>query len=306
MKIRSASRSEHTHDSPGFWVVERLVIGLAVAAGTACGATPPQGGGSGGSGGTAGSGGAPCEVTSATVLCRSKPIVSITNGADTRRVYWNAPVGTAPSAGWPAAILYQGSFFGPAVTWDIALARGTTPFGGDLQVELVAALIDRGFVVVQPEAQGGIAWNTNNGAPYETTPDALFIPKLLEELAGGVFGSIDTTRLYAVGISSGGYMTSRMAVSYPGRFRALGIESGSYATCLGPLCNVPAELPHDHPPTLFLHGGADPIVPIATARDYFTKLQANAIETKFVEDPAADHRWISAAPNAVLAWFTSH
>ncbi|HMJ16354.1 MAG TPA: prolyl oligopeptidase family serine peptidase [Polyangiaceae bacterium] len=271
---------------------------------TACGAPPP--GGTGGAGGSSGASGARCDVTQANIVCRSKPIVTIATGADSRRVYWNDPLTAAPASGWPAVVLYQGSFFGPSVTWDVPLARGTTPFGGDVQVELVATLIERGFVVIQPEAPGGIAWNTNIGGAYEGTADAVFIPKLLDEMARGRFGHIDMTRLYAAGISSGGYMTSRMAVSYPGRFRALAIQSGSYATCLGPLCSVPAVLPQDHPPTLFLHGGADLIVGIATARDYYNKLQTNRITTKFVENPTADHRWITAAPSEILAWFTTH
>lgn len=101
-------------------------------------------------------------------------------------------------------------------------------------------------------------------------------------------------------------MTSRMAVSYAGRFRALAIESGSYASCLGPLCVVPSVLPADHPPTLFLHGGADTTVPIATAQDYYRKLQAQGIEAKFVEAPAASHQWLDTAPEDVTNWFLAH
>jgi poly(3-hydroxybutyrate) depolymerase len=142
--------------------------------------------------------------------------------------------------------------------------------------------------------------------PYDATSDATFIPELLAEMEKGSFGPVDMTHLYATGISSGGYMTSRMAVSYPGRFRALAIESGSYATCLGPLCTIPDTLPADHPPTLFLHGAADTTVPISTARAYDDALKARGIETKFVEDAAAGHQWITAAPEAVLDWFTTH
>src|SRR5689334_8585577 len=92
---------------------------------SACGPTPAPGG-SGGTGGAPP--GARCDVTASQVLCRSKPIVSLSSGTDTRRIYWNDPTSAAPNAGWPTVILYQGSFFGPALTWDVALARGTTPF----------------------------------------------------------------------------------------------------------------------------------------------------------------------------------
>jgi poly(3-hydroxybutyrate) depolymerase len=276
----------------------------------------------GGAPGVSGSGGAPtippppgdggvvrsnpaCTITSDTAQCNSQTIVSLTNGADTRRIYWNTPAGTAPSGGWPAVVLFQGSVYGPSTSWNVALPR-STPFGGYNQVALIANLLDHGFVVVQPEAQGGLAWNTNDGSSYDTSPDAVFMPELLDDITAGTFGSVDSKRLYATGISSGGYMTSRMAVSYAGKFRALAIESASYATCVGPLCAIPSVLPSDHPPTLFLHGDLDTIVPIATAKAYYQALVSNGTETQFIEDPAASHQWIDAAPTAVTDWFLRH
>jgi poly(3-hydroxybutyrate) depolymerase len=246
-----------------------------------------------------------CTVTSQSATCTTNSIVSVTNGGDTRRVYWNTPSTPPPARGWPAVILYQGSFFGPSTSWNVSLAMDTA-FGGYYQVALIAKLLDRGFVVVQPEAPGGIAWSTNNGADYDTSQDGAFIPALLDLIKGGKFGTVDTNRLYATGISSGGYMTSRMAVSYAGRFRALAIQSGSYATCLGPLCAIPPALPADHPPTLFLHGGADNIVPIATAKAYYDELVKQKIDAKFDEDPDASHEWLSVAPDDVTTWFMTH
>src|SRR5690242_7652902 len=106
---------ERKNESFGFCALRALGMGLAVGSIAACSATPAPGGGSGGSSGSGGASSGPCDVTGANVVCHSKPIVTITSGADTRRVYWNNPVGAAPSAGFPAVILYQGSFFGPSV-----------------------------------------------------------------------------------------------------------------------------------------------------------------------------------------------
>ena len=250
-------------------------------------------------------GDAPCTVTDAAAICISRAVVSLTHGADTRRIYWATPTTPPPANGFPAVVLYQGSFFGPSHTWGVSIPR-STGFGGYYQVALVAKLLDAGFVVVQPEAQGGLFWDTNNGTDYDTSTDAVFIPDLLSRIGSGEFGPVDTSRLYATGISSGGYMTSRMAVSYAGKFRALAIESGSYATCLGPICTIPPTLPADHPPTLFLHGDQDTIVPIATAKPYYQALQSAGIETKFDEDPTATHQWLSVAPEDVTGWFLAH
>ena len=286
------------------------------AAGTGGGAAGTGAGGTGhaGAGGTEGTdsgssedaGANPCSVTDTAAMCTSRPVLTIVSGADARRIYWNEPPRQGGPSPFPLVILFQGSFFGPSGTWGVSLPKATTPFGGYYQVVLVAKLLEIGFIVVQPEAQGGLFWNTNNGSDYDTSPDSVFIPRLLAEIEKGTFGRADATRLYATGISSGGYMTSRMAVSYAGRFRALAIEPGSYASCLGPLCVVPSVLPADHPPTLFLHGGADTTVPIATAQDYYRKLQAQGIEAKFVEAPAASHQWLDTAPEDVTNWFLAH
>lgn len=247
-----------------------------------------------------------CTITADNAICHTNPIVSVAYGSTSRRVWWATPTGAMPSGGWPAVVLYQGTNGGPSLTWDTSVGKQTA-FGAYYQVALVAALLDAGFTVIQPEALNGTYWYTNVPATnYATSPDGQFIPKLLTAIGDGTFGPVDQTRLYATGISSGGYMTSRMAVSYGGAFRALAIASGSYATCLGSSCTVPSVLPADHPPTLFLHGEMDTTVPIATAHDYDTKLQANGKVTKFVADPNASHEWLSVAPTEVTAWFTAH
>jgi predicted esterase len=100
-------------------------------------------------------------------------------------------------------------------------------------------------------------------------------------------------------------MTSRMAVSYPGVFRALAIQSASYATCLGAACVVP-PLPKDHPPTLLLHGQLDATVPLFTAQLYDEALKQGGFSRELFVDPAAGHEWLAVAPEKVTGWFQSH
>lgn len=248
--------------------------------------------------------GSRCVVTATSVYCDHNvtPLhVSVTVNRD---IYWQTPLGAPPAGGWPVVVLYQGSFFGPSLTWG-TLAPGT-PFGGFNQGLLQARLLDHGFTVVAPSAAAGLAWQTNAGVPWSTTTDVHVIDSLLAEIAAGRYGPADPSRLYATGISSGGYMTSRMAVSYAGRFRALAVHSGSYATCLGPVCNVPASLPADHPPTLFLHGSLDTTVPIATMMPYHDRLAAQGVATDLDVDPQATHEWLADSPSLVTSWFETH
>lgn len=245
-----------------------------------------------------------CSVTDTSVSCTHTVTSLKASPAIVRDVYWQTPLTARPSTGYPAVILYQGSFAGPAITWS-TLSK-PTPFGGFYQGVLHARLLDKGFTVIAPAAAAGAAWQTNTGTPWENTTDSTFVAQLLVEIEKGTYGQVDLKRLYATGISSGGYMTSRMAVSYPGRFRALAINAGSYATCAGAICNVPAKLPIDHPPTLFLHGEKDTTVPISTMRPYLEKLTAQGVATGTATDPAASHEWLSVAPDRITTWFLEH
>jgi len=251
----------------------------------------------------AGDGNSRCQVSAESVVCEHQ-IQSIVAGPTIiRDVYWQSPLGEAPPGGWPAVVIYQGSFFGPAITW--GTLTPAMPFGGFEQGLLQALLLDNGFTVIAPSAAAGLAWQTNAGA-YELSTDHIFITRLLEEIEAGTFGPVDMQKLYATGVSSGGYMTSRMAVTYPGRFRALAIQSGSYATCLGPVCNVPGDLPSDHPPTLLLHGSADVVVPVATAEAYHQALVEQGFESEIIVQDGAGHGWLDISPVEITRWFLEH
>jgi pimeloyl-ACP methyl ester carboxylesterase len=244
-----------------------------------------------------------CVVNPDAISC-DHHVTSFAVGGDARDVYWETPSTPPPPHGYPVAIIYQGSLFGPEVTW--ATVTPAAPFGAYQQARLQAMLLDRGFTVIAPPGVATLGWQTNIGIPFESTGDYPWVKGLIAAVEAGQFGPADSTRLYATGISSGGYMTSRMAVSYAGVFRALAVESASYATCLGPLCAVPSPLPSDHPPTLFLHGGVDPIVPIATMQPYHDGLASQGIDTGLDVDPFAGHQWLGDSPERITAWFDAH
>lgn len=216
----------------------------------------------------------------------------------TRDVKYSLPEGTAPQGGWPTVVVFQGSFF----SVEFERSQGM-PFGGFNEIRMIQSLLDHGFAVIAPDAISNLAWETNLiGVKWEGSEDDAFLHHLFTAMNDGELGALNMNKLFATGISSGGYNTSRMAVSFPGMFKALAIESGSYATCGGPLCDIP-DLPADHPPTLFLHGEADYIVPISTMKKYYAKLKESGIKTAAVIDPAAGHEWLDKAPEAVTKWF---
>jgi len=245
-------------------------------------------------------GGSRCDGD-ATLTCSSHAIV-----LGGRTVTYEVPLGTPPANGWPAVVFYQGSFIPGSRAF--SASQGAS-FGQYQLTSTVKALLDGGYAVIAPNALGdGMQYWQTNVPPYSTAwigcADDLFVRQLLDAMTAATFGPLDDTRLYAMGISSGGFMTSRMAVSYAGTFRALAIASASYATC-GLTCTVPA-LPPDHPPTLFLHGANDTVVPVATMTPYRDALIGGGRTTNAIIDPAAGHEWVSQAVTAVPAWFDAH
>lgn len=244
--------------------------------------------------------------TSATVLSCPHRTTALLAAGEWREVHHQVPRGTAPDGGWPVVIMFQGSVATAKLTWS---ASPLYPLGGYHQTRTVQHLLDAGFAVLTPETHlGGLTfWDTNNVLVpnYFDSNDHALMLRIFDAIDAGTFGQLDGSRLFATGISSGGYMTSRMALAYPGKFSALAIQSGSYATCAGILCDV-GPVPSDHPPTLFLHGALDPVVPIFTMDAYRTKLNQQGTPTRRVVDPLSFHEWIPQAPGAIRAWFLEH
>jgi predicted esterase len=225
-----------------------------------------------------------------------------------RDIHFQVPAGDPPEAGWPVVIFFQGSFVSAGSTWT---SRPGDAFGAFSLTQTYARLLEQGFAVIAPETRlnGGTYWDTNVPPfswDWELSDDHELMQTIFDEIEGGGFGDLDPDALYAMGISSGGYMTSRMAVSYAGRFRALAVHSASYATCSGPICDVPDELDPGHPPTLFLHGGDDLVVDVGTAEEYAAKLDEVGIETEFVRDDDGGHVWLRQAVEAIPNWFERH
>lgn len=258
--------------------------------------TPPSGGS------VTGPTASRCTLTTEKVDCSH---VSLT--LSSRTVAYQTPIGTPPATGWPTVVFFQGSF----VPGDsVFAASASDPFGRYELTRTVKKLLDAGYAIVSPNAPlGGTTFWQTNVAPYAQIwtgcADDLLMQAMFDSLDKGDFGPVNTKRLYAMGISSGGFMTSRMAVSYPGKFRALADHSGSYATC-GPTCSVPTPLPTDHPPTLFLRGDNDVVVPMSVVTPYIDALVAEGHEAKLVTDPKAGHEWLPEGAEAVTSWFDSH
>lgn len=242
-----------------------------------------------------------CSLTNnaKTMSCEHKTL-SLDGLYAKREILYALPDTAPPAKGYPVALFFQGSFF------PMKFERNKSdPFGGYNEILTIKALLDEGFMVIAPKAGANLFWQSNLiGIIYELSSDKYLVNKILSELKAQTFGPADLENLFALGISSGGYMTDRMAQSHTHqRFNALAIQSASYAKCGGPYCPLPDEIKKNHPPTLFMHGRIDPVVPILTMRLYERQLRKNGVTTKKVIHNTATHQWIPEAPGAVISWF---
>lgn len=234
---------------------------------------------------------------------------------EAREVLWQVPNGEPPPGGWPVVLAFHGTNDPASKFFDwSSWSAIDNAYGGYYQIQTVKGLLDHGFAVIAPLARlhaGGIYWDTNV-APYafdwDAAPDGALVERLLDEIALGTFGPLDPGRQYAMGLSSGGYMSSRLAVEYPGEIAGIAIQSASYATCISSLpCPVTAaDLPQEHAPTLLMAGYWDAIVPLYTIDDYYYALEDDGTPVELHVVGNAAHQWTSHSAGWVLAWFQGH
>lgn len=103
--------------------------------------------------------------------------------------------------------------------------------------------------------------NWNDGRP--TTPNQMgindvgFFNRMCDYMIAN--HSVDANRIYATGISNGGFMASRLGCELSNRIAAIAVVAATMeANSVSPNCN-----PNRPVPAIYIHGTADPLVPFA-------------------------------------------
>jgi polyhydroxybutyrate depolymerase len=111
---------------------------------------------------------------------------------------------------------------------------------------------DEGFVAVYPDASGEHPFWTINDHDPQAANDVLFISDLLDRVEQ--MACVDTTRVYATGVSNGGGMAARLACELSTRIAAIAPIAGGYKS--QPPCHP------DRPVSVLeVHGTSDASVP---------------------------------------------
>ncbi|HWB62500.1 MAG TPA: T9SS type A sorting domain-containing protein [Chitinophagales bacterium] len=110
------------------------------------------------------------------------------------------------------------------------------------------------FIVVYPDGINN-EWNVGWAGTYGTGIDDVgFTGKLIDTMV--VLYGINTDRVYATGLSNGGYLSHRLACEMSNRIAAIAAVSGCLTDSTAFYCHPQRLMPIMH-----IHGTADPIVP---------------------------------------------
>jgi polyhydroxybutyrate depolymerase len=119
---------------------------------------------------------------------------------------------------------------------------------------------ERGFVVVYPNADEGY-WNACNivgggGADGRDVDDVGFLIALADKLVDET--GVDPDRVFATGISRGGFMAFRLALEAPTRFRAIAAVAANVPTPRNFKCKPAGDGTSS---VMIMNGTEDPLVP---------------------------------------------
>lgn len=105
-------------------------------------------------------------------------------------------------------------------------------------------------------------WNSGGLSTLDAGKDIAFVKAMINFIPS--IRGVDTTRLYATGMSSGGFFTNRVACEMSDILAAIAPSSGTLAVLYAPTCKPKNPMPIAH-----FHGTKDPIVPFKGGPAHF-------------------------------------
>jgi polyhydroxybutyrate depolymerase len=153
------------------------------------------------------------------------------------------------------------------------------------------------FIMVYPDGTGPTdahSWNagpsSHNYASSNKIDDVGFVRALLDEVATTY--AVDTTRIYATGMSNGASMCHRLGIEVSDRIAAIGTVSGLLA--------IKESRPPTPVPVIHFHGMQDPLVPyswVAYTINWW-KLADHCLAKPISVEVKSDHTEYDYAPAA--------
>jgi polyhydroxybutyrate depolymerase len=166
---------------------------------------------------------------------------------------WTVMVGTTART----TLVHVPASYDPAVPTPVVIDLHGLGGDGAMEAALTSANAKSdtaGFISVHPNgATVPGSWNAGGccgTAPSQNIDDIGFMKQLVDDLDAKL--CVDDARVFAMGMSNGGYMSHRIGCELADRFAAIGPVAGGIATAT---C-----APSRPVPVFAIHGNADPLV----------------------------------------------
>ena len=136
-----------------------------------------------------------------------------------------------------------------------------------LYSEMDSYALPQNIAVVYPEGINK-AWNVGASCENSDADDIGFIDALIDTIATQY--NIDLDRIYACGMSNGGYMAYELACELSHRIAAFGSVTGKFIHNDNQLCEINRKIPIIH-----FHGTADKYAKYGCSTDSFSTVQSS-------------------------------
>lgn len=151
------------------------------------------------------------------------------------------------------------------------------------------------FLLVYPNAIGK-SWALT---PEAMVKDVAFFDALKKKLTADY--KIDADRVYAVGMSNGGYMAHFIGKERSKEIAAVACHSGALG--LQTLLGIKADRKF---PVMIIHGDKDGVIPVKVARENRDKYTKEGHEVNYVEVPNLNHFWSDGINERIWKFFADH
>ncbi len=147
------------------------------------------------------------------------------------------------------------------------------------------------FLLAYPEAEG----RSFGLAPQKVEADLRFFDALVENIAGRY--NVDRDRIFALGISNGGYFAHLVGKERSNTVAAVVSHSGPLG--LQTLAGIRAERKF---PVMIIHGTEDRLFPVSIARENRDKYRSEGHFVEYRELAGVGHRWGPPAETNEAIW----
>ena len=227
-----------------------------------------------------------------------------------RRFLYQQPSTPADEQGYPVLFLLHGGFQKAESWFDNKMPINR-------QTKFASYALQKGYFIIapdsiRPDTFGRKRWDYTENT-YNDSLDLPFIQDIITWLNQTPQLTVNTSKLYSVGLSGGGMMNVQIGNYFQETFTALAVITGGNPNhlTLQPFSlpqydtTSPQNFSQNFPPTLVIHGKHDRIVPLEFATHFHNEMKKNNIQTQLLIDQYGIHSWPAQDFNTlILNWFT--